>query len=652
MVPIFRPVIFLVCLTFTAVLLLESASCQDLRSITTNFYIHGNCSDDGQIDQGSEYQTNLYYLLSNLTSNSGSQRFYNFSTGENPNKVYGLYLCYYGIDDQLCQNCIQDAANAILKNCTSSVEAIEWYSLCMLRYANRSIFSINDVSKYHILRAGAAEYGQFNQRLSHKFISLFDGASSSCSSSGSAATVSFLEGNLLMAAQVDCTPDLSQSDCRSCLQTGLGRYQTEGHQFGMLLQPSCALSHVFIGAEILSPAEPNKKLYMGIGISSGTAAIALTLIAVLIYCLRKRKVAKKPSGLEEIESMENLHIELDAIKAATGNFSEDNKLGQGGFGIVYMGTLGDGEAVAVKRLSNASKQGIREFKTEACLAAKLQHNNLVKVYGFCLEKDEMLLVYEFMPNKSLDRLLFDAKRGAYLTWETRYKIIVGIARGLLYLHEDSSPKIIHRDLKPSNILLNGEMNPKIADFGMAKLFGGDQTQGNTSRIAGTLYLLKHINEFLNITLCSGYMAPEYIASGHISIKSDIFSYGVILLEIVSGLRNRCLDPDVQEENLLTYAWKLWNEGNHLKLVDTTLGNNFSSGDIERCIHVGLLCTQEDPSKRPNMTSVLIMLNNQLNIELPSPTSPPVFPYKFETTAASHGSVDIPVEDVITELSPR
>ncbi|KAL2902751.1 Cysteine-rich receptor-like protein kinase 19 [Bienertia sinuspersici] len=613
MVPSFRQIIILFIFSTLTALFIKSASSQDLNSMSANYYIHHNCSsEDGQFDQGSEYQTNLYYLLSNLTSNSGSTKFYNFSIGENQNKVYGLYLCYYGIDTQLCQNCVQTAQNRILQDCTSNAEAIVWYSLCMLRYANRSIFATNDVSRYHLFKAGPAKYGQYNQKILFRVLI-----------NGFGCNIKYLEVNLFLTPQVDCTPDLSKDDCRSCLRTALSRFQTQGHQIGILVQPSCRLVNVFFDLASLLPS----------GVTSGITAIALTMVAIFIYCMKKRKIAKKPIGLEEIESMENLHIGLDTIKAATGNFSEASKLGQGGFGIVYMGTLGDGQAVAIKRLSNASGQGIREFKTEACLAAKLQHNNLVKVYGYCLEKNEMLLVYEFVPNKSLDRFLFDAKRGAYLKWDTRYKIIVGIARGLLYLHEDSSPKIIHRDLKPSNILLDGEMNPKIADFGLAKLFGGDQTQGNTSRIAGTF----------------GYMAPEYVVSGHISIKSDIFSYGVILLEIVSGLRNR--GSNLDEVNLVSYVWKLWSEGNQLNLVDTALENNYSTIDVERCIHVGLLCTQDDPSKRPNMASVLIMLNTELRVELSSPTPPLGFPYEHETAVLSE-SLRIPVEDVITELSPR
>nr|KJB12744.1 hypothetical protein B456_002G034400 [Gossypium raimondii] len=207
--------------------------------------------------------------------------------------------------------------------------------------------------------------------------------------------------------------------------------------------------------------------------------------------------------------------------ATATNFHPQKKLGQGGFGPVYRGTLDDGKEIAVKRLSKASGQGLEEFMNEVAVISKLQHRNLVKLFGCCVEAEEKMLVYEFMPNKSLDAFLFDPVKQKLLDWRKRFNIIEGISRGLLYLHRDSRLKIIHRDLKASNVLLDQELNSKISDFGIARIFGGDENQANTKRVVGTY----------------GYMSPEYAMHGRFLEKSDVFSYGVLLLEIVSGRRN-------------------------------------------------------------------------------------------------------------------
>ncbi|GKV49131.1 hypothetical protein SLEP1_g55897 [Rubroshorea leprosula] len=222
------------------------------------------------------------------------------------------------------------------------------------------------------------------------------------------------------------------------------------------------------------------------------------------------------------EDIELSLFELAVISRATNDFSSHNKLGEGGFGPVYKGTLPDGKEIAVKRLSRSSEQGLVEFKNEVALIAKLQHRNLVKLLGCCIQGDEKLLIYEYMPNKSLDFFIFDHTRRNLLDWPRRFHIICGIARGLLYLHQDSRLRIIHRDLKASNVLLDSEMNPKISDFGMARTFGGEQSEGNTRRVVGTY----------------GYMAPEYAIDGQFSIKSDVFSFGILLLEIISGMKNK------------------------------------------------------------------------------------------------------------------
>ncbi|XP_058073012.1 receptor-like serine/threonine-protein kinase SD1-8 isoform X2 [Magnolia sinica] len=314
-------------------------------------------------------------------------------------------------------------------------------------------------------------------------------------------------------------------------------------------------------------------------------------------------------GINEIELEESTKgselplFDLHVVAAATNNFSSENKLGEGGFGPVYKGKLMNGEEIAVKRLSKNSGQGSEEFRNEILLIAKLQHRNLVRIIGCCTQGEEKMLIYEYMRNKSLDWFIFDEMRRVLLDWTQRFKIIMGIARGVLYLHQDSRLRIIHRDLKASNVLLDDEMNPRISDFGMARIFGGNQTQANTNRVVGTF----------------GYMSPEYAMDGLFSVKSDVFSFGVLLLEIINGKRNNSCFSDDPSQNLIRYAWGLWNEGRGLELVDSSMVSSCPTNEVRRCIQVGLLCVQENAKDRPTMASVVFMLG--IDTAMPTPKQP-------------------------------
>ncbi|GAU26338.1 hypothetical protein TSUD_101710 [Trifolium subterraneum] len=291
----------------------------------------------------------------------------------------------------------------------------------------------------------------------------------------------------------------------------------------------------------------NKKKGVIVAVIVSLAIAIICGILILGWCYRQKsstyvkdksdfsiKEDRQNSGMQQVDDGDLPVFNLSTIAKATNNFTISNKIGEGGFGPVYKGILADGVEIAVKRLSTSSGQGLNEFKNEVKLIAKLQHRNLVKLLGCCLEGEEKMLVYEYMPNSSLDSFIFDEQKSELLDWSKRFDIICGIARGLVYLHQDSRLRIIHRDLKLSNVLLDKEMNPKISDFGMARIFGGDQNEGNTRRIVGTY----------------GYMAPEYASDGLFSVKSDVFSFGVLLMEIISGKRSRGYYNQNQSHNLI------------------------------------------------------------------------------------------------------
>ncbi|CAA3029413.1 Serine threonine kinase [Olea europaea subsp. europaea] len=404
--------------------------------------------------------------------------------------------------------------------------------------------------------------------------------------------------------------------------------------------------------------QKDKKLIIIIPVVAGLVAILICIFIYLLLIARRKGAKEKldtklyeagqtyPSdsaGIVIKDDMDKVNLEefplftFETLANSTDKFHDDNMLGKGGFGPVYKGKLADGKEIAVKRHSAASGQGMEEFMNEVDVISKLQHRNLVKLLGCCVEKEEKILVYEYMPNKSLDLFLFDPSHPSQkiLDWKKRFNIIEGIGRGLLYLHRDSILKIIHRDLKPSNVLLDEDYNPKISDFGMARIFGGNKDQANTGRVVGTY----------------GYMAPEYAMEGRFSEKSDVYSFGVLMLEIVSEKKNTNFHNHELSLSLLGCAWKLWNEDNGLAFIDQTIYKAEFQREMMRCIHIALLCVQEFPNNRPIISTVLAMLSREI-VDLPSPEQP-IFAEKWNRSHVTSSQMGVSINNVtLTMLGGR
>ncbi|GFZ05528.1 cysteine-rich RLK (RECEPTOR-like protein kinase) 11 [Actinidia rufa] len=604
-------------LLFLCLLLLHYSKGEDIVLL--------HCNNSRNYTSGSAYAKNLNLTISSLSANASLTGFSFTVLGQNPDVVYGLVQCTNGISSQDCQTYAQTSAQNIIQLCPNQKEASIHYGSCLMEYSERNFYSVMNSAPMFFLYnlENVINPTVFNSELGNLMRSLLASAASSPSRSAVGST-NFTDFSNIYA-MLQCTRDLGPNSCLRCLQDIVTVIPDccAGKQGGQVISWSCQLRIAFVAVIPL--------------------ACALVLISTICICFLWRKAKRRNTdvfcedGSSSNSNMESLQMDLGTLKVATSNFLDANKLGEGGFGPVYKGILSDGREIAVKRLASNSVQGVGELRTEVVLVAKLLHRNLVKLLGFCLEEEEKLLVYEYLPN--------DERRRQCFGWEQRYKIIIGIARGLLYLHEDSQLRVIHRDLKASNVLLDEHMNPKISDFGLAKLFRGSQTQGNTNHIAGTY----------------GYMAPEYAKNGLFSTKSDVYSFGILALEIVTGRKNSRFRDSA---NLQSHIWQHWSRGTGLEVVDPSLGGQWPRYEVLKCIHIALLCVQEAAGGRPTMSEIVLMLNSYTATSL-VPSRPAFFvptpsfrlalgseSFQFEQDSKSDSSRQTVNQVTISELIPR
>jgi len=320
--------------------------------------------------------------------------------------------------------------------------------------------------------------------------------------------------------------------------------------------------------------------------------LAIGTIAVIL--VRRHLRYKEVHEDWEVEYGPHRFAYKDLYRATKG-FSSKNLIGIGGFGRVYKGVLPTSKSkVAVKRVSYSSKQGIKQFVAEVVSMGHLQHNNVVKLFGYCRRKGELLLVYDYMENGSLDKYLCGEEGRTTLDWGQRFKIIKGIASGLLYLHEEWDKVVIHRDVKPNNVLLDKEMNGRLGDFGLARLYDHG-TDPQTTHVVGTI----------------GYLAPELVHRGKATTLTDVFSFGIFILEVTCG--RKAMTEDTQNRQVMLVDWVIqnWNKDSLLDAVDTKLQGNYDIDEVFLALKLGLLCSHPFPDARPNMRQVLQYLEGDV-----------------------------------------
>ncbi|XP_058188201.1 cysteine-rich receptor-like protein kinase 42 [Rhododendron vialii] len=547
------------------------------------------------------------------------------STGVIP--IYALAHCHDDLPHTDCLLCYA-VARTRLPHCLPALSGRVYLDGCFLRYDRYDFFgesvdpvrdSVNCTDSGR-RGGGVARGAEFNSSVGD----LIDNVTQTAVANGGFAAGE-VKGVFGLAV---CWKTVSSAGCRDCLEKAANdvRDCLPGGE-GRGLNAGCYLrysTHNFLQNEAgnLHQGESATGFIVAIALAA-TTFFMFSLFAIYACYVRLPRLKQERNNLGQISASFNkssLNFKYEALEKATDYFNPSRKIGQGGAGSVFKGTLPNRETIAVKRLFYNTRQWVDDFFNEVNLISGIQHKNLVKLLGCSIEGPESLLVYEYVPNKNLDQFLFDKDKSQNVNWKQRLDIIVGIAEGLAYLHGGSETRIIHRDIKGSNVLLDENLAPKIADFGLARCFAADKSHLSTG-IAGTL----------------GYMAPEYLVRGQLTEKADVYSYGVLVLEIICGRKSHAFVED--SCSLLQSVWQLYKTNRLPESIDPRLNGDFPAKEASRVLQIGLLCTQASVALRPSMEEVVDMLINR-DDEIPVPNQPPFLTASALNPASSDRSCSV------------
>lgn len=624
------------------------------QSTTGNTMLKYTCSSSNYVNNG-DLGGSLNMVLNSLIQNVPKTGYNTSSSGG----VYGLAECWGGMNASVCEACVSYGKQAILQLCPN-VSATAHLNGCFLRYETYNFYSkspTNELGGFQLLcnvqntgdqKSPDAVINALLTRTVNKAISSNIGFS--------------VRSNNSVSSLAQCWRYVNMKDCRQCLDI---QYQNltsceNSSTGGIAMSQNCVLRYemykFYSDSNLVPTAGPPKGKrhsrlpeILGLTISVTVVVVLLLLLGVVVWRTRfmgaryGRFWFPQNSSFHEISieasaaiAKSKLNYRFQTLQNATNGFNLSNKLGEGGFGSVYKGVLKEGREsreIAVKRLFPHSGQGVNEFFNEVNLMSRVQHRNLVKLLGCSVDGPQRLLVYEYIHNKSLDQFLFDKSLNKVLDWPRRFEIILGTASGLTYLHEESDVRIVHRDIKASNILLDEHFKPKIGDFGLVRYFAEDQTHLSTG-IVGT----------------RGYMAPEYLIHGHMTEKIDVYSFGVLVLEIISGRKNNTPLHPTDFPCLLTVIWNHHLSGTLSTIIDGSIAETYHE-EVLRVIYVGLLCTQASATLRPPMSKVITLLTGGES-NLPPVTHPPFMDFTSSQSNASASGTSSAFEMSYFNSNPR